>query len=424
MSGDVILVGASVRSLAESAIRDGLTPFCIDMFGDADLEQRLSSAFKDSSERLVRISSFADVPEAVHRIPTFIPIIITGGLENHPDILQQIANPSRICGTTSETNKLVRNPDVFFRRLRMAGFHVPDWGVPRINRDAVCPTVFKSISSAGGMSVSRLCPIRDNQEHDREPHFYEQEFVEGIAASATFLVSSMDSLSFATLLGVSLLLCGEHHLNAPSFQFCGNAGPVHPCQALQAELMAMGNTIAAEWPIRGLFGVDFIVKDGRPIPIEINLRPTAAHELYELARPELPGHVAFQLTPELYCAADKPKTNRQKESWIRMVVYSDTTVHIDQKTESKLLQRSRFAGDSARYGYWLADIPCSGTILKPGMPLCSIYLQLSKALQNMEKNSEFFAAIPCERPINATGILQEIQGRIAVLESDCEIVAS
>ena len=37
MTGALILAGASVRSLAESAMACGLRPWCVDMFADADL---------------------------------------------------------------------------------------------------------------------------------------------------------------------------------------------------------------------------------------------------------------------------------------------------------------------------------------------------------------------------------------------------
>ena len=43
----------------------------------------------------------------------------------------------------------------------------------------------------------------------------------------------------------------------------------------------VGTLFAELARLRGLFGIDFIVQDGRVVVLEINPRPTASLELYE-----------------------------------------------------------------------------------------------------------------------------------------------
>jgi hypothetical protein len=48
----LILCAASVRSLAQAAIKVGIIPFCIDFFGDSDLRDLLDQAIPDGYRRL------------------------------------------------------------------------------------------------------------------------------------------------------------------------------------------------------------------------------------------------------------------------------------------------------------------------------------------------------------------------------------
>ena len=61
---DVILAGASVRSLAESAVRNGLRPVCVDMFGDEDLCRLLQRHF-GTAEGLIVVERFGDIPQRI-----------------------------------------------------------------------------------------------------------------------------------------------------------------------------------------------------------------------------------------------------------------------------------------------------------------------------------------------------------------------
>src|SRR5262249_9399076 len=65
--------------------------------------------------------------------------------------------------------------------------------------------------------------------------------------------------------------------------YAGSVGPwpVSPSEAQGIRLL--GQALAEGFGLLGLFGVDFILRDGRPWPVEVNPRYTASVEVLELA---------------------------------------------------------------------------------------------------------------------------------------------
>lgn len=53
--------------------------------------------------------------------------------------------------------------------------------------------------------------------------------------------------------------------------------------ALRARVASMGNALARIFGIRGAFGVDFVLRDNTPWPVEVNPRYTAGFEILERA---------------------------------------------------------------------------------------------------------------------------------------------
>src|SRR5262245_55466852 len=97
----ILLVGASTRAAAHSALRGGLRPVCIDMFGDSDLCATADVVQVDDYPR--------DIPAALESFPE-IPWMYTGGFENHPQIIERIATRARLLGNGAEVLAQVRNP--------------------------------------------------------------------------------------------------------------------------------------------------------------------------------------------------------------------------------------------------------------------------------------------------------------------------
>ncbi len=82
---------------------------------------------------------------------------------------------------------------------------------------------------------------------------------------------------------------GERSFGAHGFRYCGSLlaserAPVFPRQAeLLVRATALADAVTEAFGLRGLNGLDFVARDGVPLPIEVNPRYSASMELVERA---------------------------------------------------------------------------------------------------------------------------------------------
>jgi predicted ATP-grasp superfamily ATP-dependent carboligase len=106
---------------------------------------------------------------------------------------------------------------------------------------------------------------------------YLQEFIDGSSMSAQYLTAA----GRTELLGVTEQLVGEPWLHARAFAYCGNIGPAQVSAGLRETLSHTGDAVARWARLRGVWGVDFILRDGLPYPVDVNPRYTAGLEVIE-----------------------------------------------------------------------------------------------------------------------------------------------
>ena len=261
---NLILFGASTRAAAFSALRAGLRPWCADLFADADLQarcpaMRLPSAYPHGFLDWIG----ADVPG---------PWMYTGGLENRPWLVERLARRRPLWGNDCPALLLARNPAVVRAGARAAGLRAPALQ-SHFRRPARGRWLVKPVWGLGG-------PIHFWTPADagRPSLFaYLQEFVEGESEAAVFCGDGRRS----ALLGVTRQLVGLDWLHAGPFQYCGSVGPLRPDPAQRGDLERLGAALARRCRLRGLFGVDGIVRDGAFHPVEVNPRYTASVEILE-----------------------------------------------------------------------------------------------------------------------------------------------
>src|SRR5690606_16570511 len=112
-----------IRAATQSAQRAGFAPFGADLFGDADLPAeghftRIESYKKVSAYKQVSGTFF----ECAH---AGAPWIYTGALENHPELLEELARQRPLWGNPAEVVRRVRDPKRVFDVLTRRGFSVP-----------------------------------------------------------------------------------------------------------------------------------------------------------------------------------------------------------------------------------------------------------------------------------------------------------
>jgi predicted ATP-grasp superfamily ATP-dependent carboligase len=274
-SEHLLIFGASARAAAFSAVRAGMRPWCADLFGDADLQKHCPTFLLNRGE----------YPEGLLRAIGHAPPgpwIFTGGLENRPTLLEKLAQLRPLWGNHSEVLALARSPTHVFNVLQQAGIPCP------AVRSAAGPLpadgrwLVKSLRGSGGAGV-HFCEPTQQDRASRGPSgpgsSYFQEYKEGDSTTALYLGDGQH----ARFLGLTRQLVGESWLHAAPFHYCGSIGPIEPSSQLRPRLDRLGDVLASACGLRGVFGVDGILRDEVLWPVEVNPRYTASVEVLEYA---------------------------------------------------------------------------------------------------------------------------------------------
>jgi predicted ATP-grasp superfamily ATP-dependent carboligase len=342
----VILLGASTRAAALSARRAGWTPWCADLFADADLE-RIATVCKVPAERYPYglLDALADAPDG--------PVIYTGGLENWPGLIARISRP--LWGNPPEALRVTRSPERWTEYVRAYRVACPSIAI------APQPSgrwLLKPRRSSGGFGIHAY----DGQSFRVRTHFL-QEQIDGESCSAVFLGTGPLS---ALLFGVSRQLVGVSWLNATGYQYCGNIGPL-PLDADQRARWQYLGAVLNGIPLRGLFGVDAIVRDGVPWLVEINPRCTASIELFERSYGQalLPLHrAAFVGAPLPVFAMPPPPM-----VWGKAILYARQTFALPAHGPWLAALEPNVDVDTVEY----ADIPHAGETIEQGRPVLTLF---------------------------------------------------
>jgi uncharacterized protein len=166
-----------------------------------------------------------------------------------------------------------RSPFTLLRLLHAANLPIPEVRSGDAELPDYCRWLRKPLAGSAGFGI-RFVDRPSTEENDR---FYHQEFIPGTPMSASY-VALRDG---TRLLGVTEQLIGESWLNAPAFRYCGNIGPIHLSSTARDTLILIGEVIALGCGLRGLFGIDFMLRDEIPWLVEVNPRYTASMEILE-----------------------------------------------------------------------------------------------------------------------------------------------
>ena len=328
----LILAGASVRSLAESAKSCGVTLYCVDMFRDVDLQVILR---KNGHPAPVQIEKFSEIPEAVEHLTPETPLIWVGGLENHPRTLRQLRIQHAVLGSAAECLNRVGSVTELRRLVTGSGCDVPEilTRTDDSHRADSGEWLIKPMAGSGGFGIRHYqsgCRVR--------PGELLQRYVPGRSLSVLY----HQHHRMTHMLGACVQISGERSLGAGDFQFCGNVGPVQLPESVRTVLREVGSRIAAT-KLQGIFGADFIIADNGIWLIEINPRITASHELYDFAHSDvsvLQRHLQswFLQTP---VGAAVPDAVDSRRVLARLIAYVNRDRVLSESDSNWLLRFSR-----------------------------------------------------------------------------------
>jgi predicted ATP-grasp superfamily ATP-dependent carboligase len=348
VSTSITIVGASVRAAAASAARAGLQVRAADLFADDDLRALCPT---------VRVANYPREFEAVLRAAPTNGWMYTGAIENYPRLVERMSKVAPLWGNPCEVLRAVRNPMQVNAALRAAALPCPavqrdDAGIP-----ADGTWLCKPLRSAGGSGIE----WRRAGSHRAKRGHYFQQFVPGLAMSALYVATH----SAAVLLGVTRQIVGGDGNGQNGFRYSGSIGPLDAPQRIADAFARIGDALAAQFDLRGLFGVDAIVNDGGVWPVEVNPRFPASAELYDWA-----GGVSTVGLHVAACRGDRleaPPLPTTRLVYGKAIVFADRTYTVGDGLEK--LAGTRIAHD------WplLADIPAKGSTIRTGEPIVTLF---------------------------------------------------
>ena len=358
----LIIIGASTRAAAQSAVASGFAPSCIDQFGDTDL--------RSCAQSVRVVSDWPDgIPAALADTPN-APLVYTGALENSPELIETLAARFPLAGNGSDALRLVRDPFWIQEQLEIAGLPTLKVRTRLTSDDLNIRWLAKPLSSAAGFHVRAA-------KHDTAtlPGYVFQQFAVGDSVSALFVAAA----SSVRLLGMCRQLHGESDAGATGYLHCGSSGPLGPadvflgCFALAEQI---GQTIATGAGLVGLFGIDFILdQNGATLwTLEVNPRWPASAELFERAYgwPLMRCHVE-SVNSQCSQTEWSATTGQHTPMWGRIIVYAPEPVGIcDLRPLVATLDDSCVE---------LADIPAEGSTINTGHPVCTL---LARAVSTEE----------------------------------------
>lgn len=376
-SSRLLIVGASTRAAAASAVRAGFHPVCVDRFGDEDL-RRIATvvAVNDDLHRTL---------DAILALPP-MPWIYTGSLENDPKFIAAVSERHTLAGNPPDVLKLVRDPFWLERTLRrhdLPALRVqssrssdayvrtdlrPDVGV----RSTEARWLLKPTRSGGGFRITHWSgqPLSANE------CFYLQEHRSGTPMSALFIASPKE----AELIGVCEQLIGPEFGAPTEFGYAGSIGPIAVSDRTRELLQRLSDTLTREAQLRGLFGIDFILADDTPWLVELNPRYTASIEVLERA-------LGLALLAKHTSACSNRTATVRERIVSNCIVGKQILFAASDMTVPDLEAPFESAGHTPALPL-IADIPSSGTRIATGWPICTVFIAAENLTVCQERLTE------------------------------------
>lgn len=384
-----IVVGASVRAFAASAARAGWMVHAADIFNDTDLREVAAES--------VRVADYPrGLRAAVGRFP-LAPVVCTGALENHPDVVEALGRDRPVAGCGADTIRAVRDPARLAAVVRAAGFAFPH----TVTSAAGLPTdgsyLVKPRASAGGRGIAAW---HGQAAATDDGSMLWQRRVAGRPWSAAWVACR----GGAVLIGASRPLGGGDWSGCRRFSYCGSVDV--PLPALpddrRRSFEALGAALTRSFGLVGAFGCDMIVTSAGSVHVlEVNPRPTASMELIERATGWSVAAAHLGATTAAR-AADPPGPSAA--IWGKAIVFTPRPARPDAAARISSAARAWAAVDGMPA---VADVPAGNEPLTSSAPLVTVFACGTTA---SEVASGLRTRVVCLRRLAAAGVSLRADG--------------
>lgn len=372
--GDIsslLVIGLDVASLASSAKNASYNVFSVDYFGDSDLLNSclfgLSMIEQRANNSCGRLSCdfkpyvFPVLVEKLLKKVEVDGILLSSGLEDHPNILAALNELVPIIGNSPRTISSVRERASFFAELDRIGVSHPeteqagnlddakvkarDIGYPLIVKPERCLAGYGLRKASNAKQLEKILNSIPSGEK-----FMIQQYIEGIAASA----SVMSTTSVARTLTLNEQLLGDRNLGQREpFGYSGNVVPLKLPRPIIERCKEAVERVVNHFHLVGSNGVDFVItSEGQPKVVEVNPRFQGSLECVErvLDINLVKAHIEASTSGIL------PSFEEPRDFCVRLILYA--------------LKRSRIPALGAPEG--VRDVPFEGVFVEEGEPLCSV----------------------------------------------------
>lgn len=330
----ILVAGINIRHIAASASRAGHEVIAADCYCDRDLSLWAKETIRLPRQRpekcLVRLVQ-EHRPDAVVLGPGLEQARIKGApvLNNLPEKTSQVSDKLWLASW------LEREGYPFIRTQAS-----PE-GLPY-------PFLVKPRWGAGGVGCRA---VRSTDDPKWQDGLIAQELKSGQPAS----VSVIGNGSGARAIAVNEQLIGLSWAGARGYRYSGNITPLVAPQRQLADMAAMAESIIAGLGLVGSNGVDFLLGEMGPVPVEVNSRFQGSLDSVEMAY----AVNVFQAHLQSFSGLLPDPPGPSLCTAGRIILYAPSPLGID----ADLLCR------------WTADVPVVGSRIEPDDPVLSITSQ-------------------------------------------------
>jgi len=356
----------SARAMTEAAARDGYEVVALDLFGDVDTRAASVtwSALGEPGTLHIDAERLRSALAGLARNADVLGWCPGAGFEGAADLLERGAAVLPLIGNDAATMRSVRDPRIFFEALDRLGIAHPEVRFEPPEDGEAQHWLVKDFQGTGGWHIRRWV-AGSASRLGGSPALYFQREALGRSMSLTFIANGSD---------VCELGCNEltiRRFGAKPHVYCGAVGPVMLPIPVARQVGLILRAVVAEWGLRGLGSLDFLLEGDTVSVLEVNPRPPASMALYELRRFE--------------CAASGTlRTHGLMDAHIRACVDADMPAICPEDADAPAVRGcvgvyalrpvEVNAAVTARFSRWPGahDLPAPGIRCTAGDPLCSV----------------------------------------------------
>jgi predicted ATP-grasp superfamily ATP-dependent carboligase len=349
-AGTIAVAALSARLMAEASARDGFDVVALDLFGDADTREASSHWMSLGEPATLAIDETRTLTALrdLARRGDVSGWVAGSGFEGRPGLLAEASALLPLVGTAASAVCRVRDPAQFFDFLASRGTHYPPVRLGALARtlpDDGTRWLVKDAMGCGGWQVRRATPQR---VAEMTAHHYLQQEAPGVPMSATFVANGRS----AVILGFNEMTV--RRFGTRPFVFCGAVGPVTLAERAASCAADAVCALTAEFELRGLCSLDFMLDGDEIAVLEVNPRPPASMALYG------DGLMAAHVQACLHDTLPPPRALPDHVEGTE-IVFARHGGLIDDAMARRL---SAWTGSH--------DLPRAGTRFDAGDPLCSL----------------------------------------------------